>query len=74
MKDWYIVGWLFDDDIHIDVVNHMTEREAQIFAKSLYSKLDAQDFRTFYAKISLADDFHIFNHTWSIMKRREETK
>ena len=70
--DWYIVGWLVDDYIHIDVVNRMNEREARIFAKSLYSKFDEQGFRTFYAKIRLDDDFHIFDHTWSIMKRRGE--
>jgi len=72
VEDWYIVGWLVDGDIHIDVVNRMTERESRIFAKSLYSKLDEQGFRTFYAKIRLDDDFHIFDHLWSIMKRRGE--
>jgi hypothetical protein len=70
--DWYIVGWLVDGDIHIDVVNRMSERGARLFAKSLLSKFDEQGFRTFYAKIRLDDDFHIFEHTWSIMKRRGE--
>jgi len=62
----YFIGYLKNDKVRVKWHGEMSEREAEEYTVSLYTRLSRKGYKTCYWRGDEQDKKHIFDGNWAV--------